>query len=49
MLLSTILSSLMASTAMGASLTKVQYPNNATSKVDMYVLHSPYCLQFRLR
>jgi hypothetical protein len=37
MLFSTVLSGLMASVAMGASLTKVNYPNNATSKVDMYV------------
>lgn len=37
MLFTTVLSSLMASVALGASLTKVNYPNNATSKVDMYV------------
>jgi hypothetical protein len=37
MLFTTLLSGLMASVAMGASLTKVNYPNNATSKVDMYV------------
>lgn len=37
MLLTTVFTSLMASVAMGASLTKVNYPNNATSKVEMSV------------
>lgn len=35
MLVSSLVAGLLASTAMGASLTKVNYPNNATSKVDM--------------
>lgn len=35
MLFSTFLTGLMATAAMAASLTKVNYPNNATSKVDM--------------
>jgi hypothetical protein len=35
MLASTLLAGLMASAAMAASLTRVNYPNNATSKVEM--------------
>ncbi len=35
MLLSTVFAGLMATAAMAAQLTKVNYPNNATSKVDM--------------
>jgi hypothetical protein len=35
MLASALLTGLMASTALGAALTKVNYPNNATSKVEM--------------
>jgi len=37
MLLSTLLGSAVVGLASAASLTKVNYPNNATSKVDMYV------------
>ena len=35
MLFAPLLLGLMAGTAMAASLTRVNYPNNATSKVDM--------------
>ena len=47
MLFKILILGLTATVAMGASLTKVTYPNNATSKVDMYVLatsqpHLPY-------
>jgi hypothetical protein len=35
MLASTLLAGLLASSAMAAQLTRVNYPNNATSKVEM--------------
>lgn len=35
MIFAGLITSLMATTAMGAQLTKVNYPNSASSKVDM--------------
>lgn len=47
MLFRTALSGLMASVAMGASLTPVNYPNNATSKVAMHVKSENLPLQYQ--